>query len=423
MADQCCGGGNGEQPTDACQIAAACPTSACGGSGEATTPCAWFDRMIPNCLEYAKKAKSQGRPIVGILCEYTPRELIMAAGGVPVCLCGGSADTIAAAESQLPANLCPLIKSTFGYHVQGSNPFLEMADLIVGETTCDGKKKMFELMAETRPVYVIELPQKVDDEDAQRRIGPPNCVSSSAFLEDRFGVEICDEKIREAMRRDESRTGPATRAGRDDGRRQSAPCRAANCSSSRAASPACAPTSKQYEKDIGNHAFETTETAFAGSRVEQATCDDDGRAHGSRSGTRARYRGRLPVGLVVAMENCTGLKPIHGTTSMPTASDPHRRLGRDIFSSALFGDDAQRPEVRFALGQLAQDLPPRVRHRVDLAGMHHLRRGIQSGQALCRRDLEAFPICESRPTIRHPTPRESPCVSRRFSKPCARPDK
>ena len=61
--------------------------------------------------------KAAGRPVVGILCEYTPRELIMAAGGVPVCLCGGSAKTIPAAEQHLPANLCPLIKSTYGYHV------------------------------------------------------------------------------------------------------------------------------------------------------------------------------------------------------------------------------------------------------------------------------------------------------------------
>ena len=122
--------------------------------------------MIDHCYEYAVAAKAAGRPVVGILCEYTPRELIMAAGGVPVCLCGGSAKTIPAAEQQLPANLCPLIKSTFGYHVLGSNPFLEMADLVVGETTCDGKKKMYELMAETRPMYVLELPHKAGDRDA-----------------------------------------------------------------------------------------------------------------------------------------------------------------------------------------------------------------------------------------------------------------
>ena len=122
--------------------------------------------MIENCLRYATEAKAAGRPVVGILCEFTPRELILAAGGVPVCLCGGSAKTIPAAEELLPANLCPLIKSTFGYHLLRNNPFLEMADLVVGETTCDGKKKMYELMAESRPMYVLELPQKAADADA-----------------------------------------------------------------------------------------------------------------------------------------------------------------------------------------------------------------------------------------------------------------
>jgi len=77
-------------------------------------PLDWFGRMIPNCKVYASEARADGKPVVGIMCEFAPRELIMAAGGVPVCLCGGDADTIPAAETQLPSNLCPLIKSTYG---------------------------------------------------------------------------------------------------------------------------------------------------------------------------------------------------------------------------------------------------------------------------------------------------------------------
>jgi len=112
----------------------------------ASGPLAWFAGMIDHCYDHAEAAKAAGRPVVGILCEFTPRELILAAGAVPVCLCGGSAATIPAAEEYLPANLCPLIKSTFGYLVLKKNPFLEWADLVVAETTCDGKKKMFELL-------------------------------------------------------------------------------------------------------------------------------------------------------------------------------------------------------------------------------------------------------------------------------------
>ncbi|OHB59131.1 MAG: hypothetical protein A2173_10670, partial [Planctomycetes bacterium RBG_13_44_8b] len=102
------------------------------------------------------------------------------------------------AEEHLPANLCPLIKSTYGYHIQKKNPFLEMTDLIVAETTCDGKKKMYELMAESRPMYVLELPQKPEDSDAM-----VHWVSElrklKTKLQDCFGVEISDRKIRDAI--------------------------------------------------------------------------------------------------------------------------------------------------------------------------------------------------------------------------------
>ena len=160
----------------------------------------WFDDMVGRCLAYARSEKASGHPIVGIACEYTPRELIMAAGGVPVCLCGGFADMIPPAEQYLPANLCPLIKSTFGFSVTKQNPFLEMADLVVAETTCDGKKKMYELLAETRPLYVLELPQKPDDPDA-RRHWVSELRKLRAVLEARLHARITDAKIEAAIRR------------------------------------------------------------------------------------------------------------------------------------------------------------------------------------------------------------------------------
>jgi benzoyl-CoA reductase/2-hydroxyglutaryl-CoA dehydratase subunit BcrC/BadD/HgdB len=164
----------------------------------ATQPLAWFDNMIPNCLQYASDAKAKGRPIVGIMCEYTPRELILAADAVPVCLCGGSAEMIGPAEEHLPANLCPLIKSTYGYHVQKANPFLEMADMVVAETTCDGKKKMYELMAETRPMHVLELPQKPDDADAMAH-WVIELRKLKTRLREAFHVTITDENVRQAI--------------------------------------------------------------------------------------------------------------------------------------------------------------------------------------------------------------------------------
>ena len=163
------------------------------------TPFDWFAGMIDHCYDFAEAAKAQGRPVVGIMCEFTPREIILAAGGVPVCLCGGSAATIPAAEQVLPANLCPLIKSTFGYHATGKNPFLNWADLIVAETTCDGKKKMFELMSATKPMYVLELPHKAGDADALEH-WTQEVRKFKEHLEQRFQTQITDEKLRAAAR-------------------------------------------------------------------------------------------------------------------------------------------------------------------------------------------------------------------------------
>ncbi len=157
------------------------------------------ETMLDRCLDYAEAAKAAGRHIVGIMCEYTPRELIMAADGVPACLCGGSNDMAMVAEKDLPSNLCPLIKSTYGYHLAKENPFLEMAGLIVAETTCDGKKKMFELMAESRPMYILELPQKADDPDAFAH-WVAELRKLCEFLRGTFHAAVTDDDIRAAIR-------------------------------------------------------------------------------------------------------------------------------------------------------------------------------------------------------------------------------
>ena len=159
----------------------------------------WFDDMVMRCYTQATAFHANGTPVVGILCEYTPRELILAAGAWPVCLCGGDASMIPAAETVLPANLCPLIKSTFGYSMNRANPFLEMASLVIAETTCDGKKKMYERLAERHPMHVLELPQKADDPDA-RLHWLQELRKLQAVLETKFNVSITNEKIRDAIK-------------------------------------------------------------------------------------------------------------------------------------------------------------------------------------------------------------------------------
>lgn len=147
----------------------------------------------------AKEFKENGGKIAGTLCSYTPAEVIHAAGVAMVGLCGMSEETIPEAERVLPKNLCPLIKSTYGFALTQKCPYTYFSDIIIGETTCDGKKKMYELLNDLKETYVLQLPQ------AQNRsyagdIWYEEIKLVKEMLEEKFEVEITDQKLREAVK-------------------------------------------------------------------------------------------------------------------------------------------------------------------------------------------------------------------------------
>ncbi len=300
-----------------------CASTARSSSEAVECPLTWFGNMIKNCLEYARAAKAGGRRIVGIMCEYTPRELIMAAGGVPVCLCGGSGKTIPAAEEYLPANLCPLIKSTYGYHVQRSNPFLEMADLVVAETTCDGKKKMYELMAESRPMYVLELPQRENDSEAlEYWVG--ELRKFKAELEKRFCVEITNEAVREAigvMNRERHLRRELSALMRSD----SPPLTGRQLLDLKSNISGIPADFEQYEKTLEIFGNGSARPELS-SRV-RVLMTGVPLVHGAE---RVLDIIEEHGGLVVCMENCTGLKPILDDVE-EKADDPIRALAEKYY--------------------------------------------------------------------------------------------
>ncbi|HSW02137.1 MAG TPA: double-cubane-cluster-containing anaerobic reductase [Sedimentisphaerales bacterium] len=320
---KCCGNSDAKiEPTDPCHPPqVSCGSKAASASQAAGCPLAWFERMIPNCLEYARDAKAKGRRIVGIMCEYTPRELIMAAGAVPVCLCGGSAETIGPAEEHLPANLCPLIKSTYGYHVQKANPFLEMADLIVAETTCDGKKKMYELMAQTRPMHVLELPQKPDDADA-RAHWVSELRKLKARLEQSFNVTITHEMIRQAigtMNRERS----LRRKLADLMKADNPPLTGRELLQYKSSISGICADFAQYARALQMYAGKKPE----GNSKVRVLMTGVPMAHGAE---RVLELVESHGGLVVATDNCTGLKPILDDVD-ETAADPIVAIAEKYF--------------------------------------------------------------------------------------------
>ena len=145
-----------------------------------------------------QEAKQAGKKVVGQYCIYSPLEIALAAGAVPVSLCGTKNDSIPAAESMLPRSLCPLIKSSFGFALEDSCPYLAASDIVIADTTCDGKKKMFELLAERKPMFILQLPQ-IQNESALR-YWKEQYESLVRELEQRFHVSIGEAELRSAIR-------------------------------------------------------------------------------------------------------------------------------------------------------------------------------------------------------------------------------
>jgi benzoyl-CoA reductase/2-hydroxyglutaryl-CoA dehydratase subunit BcrC/BadD/HgdB len=319
------------------------------GSPALATGLAWFGDMVQHCYDEATAAKAAGRPIVGILCEYTPRELILAAGGLPVCLCGGDAAKIPPAEEILPANLCPLIKSTFGYHRTGTNPFLEMADLLVAETTCDGKKKMYELMAESRPMHVLELPQKPNEPDAFAH-WLAELKRLRAEVERRFGVDVTDERLREGIRA-MNRERALRRALAEQMRRDPPPFTGRELLEFKSLI-SCLPADLEH--------YERARLAAAGA---PGRTDLAGRVRVLLTGVPVAHMAERVVelieshgGVIVCQENCTGLKPILEDVD-ESAPDPLRAIAEKYFHlpcSVMTPND----ERLVLLRELAKDYQP-----------------------------------------------------------------
>lgn len=157
-----------------------------------------FGEQRKNGFLRVKKVKEDGGHVAGIFCTYTPLEVLDAAGFIPVSLCGMSAETIPDAEVHLPKNLCPLVKSSYGFAVSDKCPYTYFSDLIVAETTCDGKKKMYELLNRIKPTYVLHLPQGLEGDARASWISEMHRFIK--YLEDTFGVKITDEALRNAAK-------------------------------------------------------------------------------------------------------------------------------------------------------------------------------------------------------------------------------
>ncbi|MCJ8499662.1 double-cubane-cluster-containing anaerobic reductase [Desulfatitalea alkaliphila] len=143
--------------------------------------------------------KAAGRKIVGSYCVFVPEEIVLAANATLVGLCSGADFAMEEVEMLLPRNTCALIKSAFGFKIGKVCPYLESADMVVGENTCDGKKKAYESLGHMiENLYVMDLPQMKSDQG--RALLKAEYDRFKAAMEVLTGVTITADALKEAIR-------------------------------------------------------------------------------------------------------------------------------------------------------------------------------------------------------------------------------
>ncbi|MBA7646356.1 (R)-phenyllactyl-CoA dehydratase beta subunit [subsurface metagenome] len=162
----------------------------------------FFDFVVVNIhgirVHELRKRAMNGSKVVATYCVFVPDEIVLAADAIPVGLCAGTQFSVPIAEEVLPRNTCALIKSSFGFKLGRTCPYVQTSHLIVGETTCDGKKKMFEILAEYHPIHIMEVPNKKTE--AGRNLWRGEVIAFKEVIERLTGNEVVADKLAQATK-------------------------------------------------------------------------------------------------------------------------------------------------------------------------------------------------------------------------------
>jgi len=142
--------------------------------------------------------KAAGRKVIGSFCVFVPEEIVRAVDATLVGLCTGADFATEEVEKILPRNTCSLIKSAFGFKLGKVCPYIESADMIVGENTCDGKKKSYEVLKDLVPnLHVMDLPQMKSDEG--RELLRAEYYRFKDAVENLTGVKVDTQRLKKGI--------------------------------------------------------------------------------------------------------------------------------------------------------------------------------------------------------------------------------
>lgn len=136
---------------------------------------------------------ARGQQVALSFCSHVPTEILEAAGFAHVRIL--HVDGMEEPEvPELPKNLCPIVRQCCDLCLDEA---VKDADLIFAESSCDGKKKMYELLPRQEQLYYYQVPQGEDRAYVNRLIRS-EILYLLKMMEKRFGITVTEEALRTA---------------------------------------------------------------------------------------------------------------------------------------------------------------------------------------------------------------------------------
>ncbi len=141
--------------------------------------------------------KQKGGRVFGWLCTYVPEEIIHAAGGLPIRITGHCQETeLEDGSAYLYVNNCSFSRSCLQMGLTGEYEFL---DGVVGGSTCDGARRLFDLWRNyigTPFHHVLTVPRKYTPE--AHALYYHQVLRLKEHLEEFLGIRLTDDKLRQS---------------------------------------------------------------------------------------------------------------------------------------------------------------------------------------------------------------------------------
>jgi benzoyl-CoA reductase subunit C len=147
---------------------------------------------------HVEEWKASGRPVVGYFCHYVPREVILAAGALPLRLRGAGSEDSSSGDAYLSGRLCTFVRHVMSLAIDGRYDFL---DGEVSSNPCDHVRRSADVFRKKTSIPFhgfLSVPRTPRESLYGYYLG--EIRNLIAGMEEAFGVRVGPDELREGVR-------------------------------------------------------------------------------------------------------------------------------------------------------------------------------------------------------------------------------